>query len=285
MPPRKVKTAEPVQPIKVVDHIDSDSDDSIPSPSQSKSFNTVVKYNSNDNDRIQLAQAINNLTVKGDSFVEALGSFSKFKETIVELDIQIDSKKREYKELLDRKTKEYQEKNLELQLEYDEKKKQLTTSNQEMTRTLQNEFKNNQIETEQKLKQFKLKACDDVVKEFNMRTIKLDEHRDLLESVTRVTKELEDLKKKFESNCNANRAEEKAKFEAELKRQSFAQEQTYKTATAEMKAQFNQQSKEIEMLNKTIETLKQEITEQRNLTKEIAQAGAKSQITQTFAKN
>ena len=52
-----------------------------------------------------------------------------------------------------------------------------------------------------------------------------------------------------------------------------------------MKAQFNQQNKEIEMLNRTIETLKQEITEQRLLTKEIAQAGAKSQITQTFAKS
>ena len=82
-----------------------------------------------------------------------------------------------------------------------------------------------------------------------------------------------------------DRAEERAKFEAELKRQNFAQEQTYKTATAEMKAQFNQQNKEIEMLNRTIETLKHEIVEQRLLTKEIAQAGSKSQITQTIGKN
>ena len=37
--------------------------------------------------------------------------------------------------------------------------------------------------------------------------------------------------------------------------------------------------------DKTIETLKNEITEQRNLTKEIAQASSKSQISQTFAKN
>jgi len=46
-----------------------------------------------------------------------MNSFSKFRETIVELDIQIDSKKREYKELLDRKSKEYQEKNLEYSVE------------------------------------------------------------------------------------------------------------------------------------------------------------------------
>ncbi len=118
-----------------------------------------------------------------------------------------------------------------------------------------------------------------------MRTINLEEHRNLLDSVTRVTRELDDIKKKFEANCAANRAEEKAKFDAELKRQNVAQEQAYKTATAEMKAQFNQQNKEIEMLNRTIETLKLEITEQRNLTKEIAQAGAKSQITQNFKKD
>ena len=280
MPPRKVK---PVEQVQVNQSVDSDSDDSTPSPV--KTFNTVVKYNSNDNDRIQLAQAINNLTVKGDSFVEALGSFSKFKETIVELDIQIDSKKREYKELIDRKTKEYQEKSLECQREYEEKKKQLSMSNQEMARNLQNDFKNSQIETEQKLKQFKLKACEDIVKDFNMRTINLDEYRNLLDSVTRVTKELDDLKKKFDANCNVIRTEEKAKYDTELKRQNFAQEQVYKTSSAEMKAQFNQQNKEIEMLNKTIETLKQEITEQRLLTKEIAQASAKSQITQTFAKS
>jgi hypothetical protein len=281
MPPRKVKQQEIVQQVQ---NNDSDND-SVELQSPPKSFNTVVKYNANDNDRIQLAQAINNLTVKGDIFVEALGSFSKFKETIVELDIQIDSKKREYKELLDKKTKENQEKSMEFQREYEEKRKQLTTSNQELMRSLQNEFKNSQIETEQRLKQFKLKACDEVVKEFNMRTINLEEHRNLQDSVTRVTKELEDLKKKFEANCTATRVEEKAKFEGELKRQNIAQEQSYKTTTAEMKAQFNQQNKEIEMLNRTIETLKHEITEQRNLTKEIAQAGAKSQITQKFGKD
>ena len=277
MPPRKIKPVEQVEPVeRVVEPVER---------VEQKTFNTLVKYNSNDNDRIQLAQAINNLNVKGDLFVEAMNSFSKFRETIVELDIQIDSKKKEYKELFDRKAKEFQDKSLELQREYDEKKKSLIQTNQEATRALQNELKNSQIETEQKLRQFKLKACDEVVKEFNMRTINLDEHRNLLDSITRVTKELEELKKKFDANCNANRAEERAKFEAELKRQNFAQEQTYKTATAEMKAQFNQQNKEIEMLNRTIETLKHEIVEQRLLTKEIAQAGSKSQITQTIGKN
>ena len=47
MPPRKVKTVEIVQPVKAVEHIDSDSDSDNSLP-QTKSFNTVVKYNVNE---------------------------------------------------------------------------------------------------------------------------------------------------------------------------------------------------------------------------------------------
>jgi hypothetical protein len=38
------------------------------------------------------------------------------------------------------------------------------------------------------------------------------------------------------------------------------------------------------MLNRTIDTLKTEIVAQRELTKEIANAGSKAQITQQFSK-
>ena len=50
---------------------------------------------------MQLAQAINNLTVKGEQFIEAFSSFSKFRETVAQLDIQIDTKKKEYKNLVE----------------------------------------------------------------------------------------------------------------------------------------------------------------------------------------
>jgi Tfp pilus assembly protein PilN len=46
----------------------------------------------------------------------------------------------------------------------------------------------------------------------------------------------------------------------------------------QMKAQLDQQKREVDMLNKTIESLKGEISEQRQLTIEIAQ------VTQNFKK-
>ena len=61
MPPRKIKPVEQVEPVeRVVEPVER---------VEQKTFNTLVKYNSNDNDRIQLAQAINNLNLKGDLFV------------------------------------------------------------------------------------------------------------------------------------------------------------------------------------------------------------------------
>ena len=287
MPPRKaISTPLPKQAV-TVDNSDLESlnENTENTVKQNKQFNTVVKYNQNDSDRTQLAQAINNLTVKGDQFVEALGSFSKFKQSIVELDIQIESKKQEYKELNDKKDRDFSEKINLLQKEYDEKKKQLNQTHTESVRALQNELKNTQIETEQNLRRFKLKACEDVAKELNMKLLNNDEYKLQVDTTAKVNKELDDLKKKFDATLNTVRQEEKSRFDTETKRQLDFKEQVYKTLTAEISAQLNQQKKEIEILNKTIETLKNEITEQRNLTKEIAQASSKSQISQTFAKN
>ena len=286
MPPRKVVKAPIVEVVATtVEPYNVSDDDNEPTVSKLTYNNISVKYNANDSDRVQLAQAINNLTVKGEQFVEALGSFGKFKQTIVELDIQIETKKKEYKELCEKKTREFSEKNIDLQKEYDEKTKQLKLNHSESVRTLHNELKNTQIETEQKLRQFKLKACDDIAKELSMKILKQDEYTLQVETIARVNRELEELKKKFESNCNVIRQEEKTKFETEIKRQYASQEQIYKTSTAEIKAQHTQQLKQIETLNETIQTLKHEIAEQRLLTKEIAQASAKSQISQSFGKN
>jgi len=255
----------------------------------------VVKYNANDNDRVQLAQAINNLTVKGEQFIEAFSSFSKFRETLAQLDIEIETKKQEFKELChntqkehEEKThslqKEFKEKTHTLQREYEEKNKTLLNTYADSNRDLQNDFKNKQIEATQKLKEFKLKGCNDMAKEFDMCVMKAEDIKNLNDLSTKTQKELEDLRKKFDSECNKVRGEEKGKFEAELKRQKTEQELTYKTNTAEMKAQLDQQKREVQLLTNTIETLKGEITEQRNLTIEIAQANSKGQITQNISK-
>ena len=294
MPPKKrvTKVEEPPKP-----DTDSSSDEDVPVVT-TQSFtkpSVSVKYNQNDNDRVQLAQAINNLTVKGEQFMEAFSTFSKFRETVAELDIQIETKKKEFKELVEKVEKDYKEKNHSLnrehvdkihvlEREYTDKQKQLSSSYTDMNRDLQNDYKNKQIEVTQKLKEFKLKGCQDVAKEFEMTIMKVEDYKNLQDIIAKTQKELDDLKKKFDSSCNAIRVEEKTKYDAELKRQKLEQELTYKTNTAEMKAQLDQQKREVDMLNKTIESLKGEISEQRQLTIEIAQAGSKEQITQNFKK-
>ena len=112
-----------------------------------------------------------------------------------------------------------------------------------------------------------------------------DEYKNMIDTQTKTQREFDELKKKFDANCNSIRAEEKTKYDTELKRQKLEQELTYKTQTAEMKAQLDQQKREVDLLNKTIESLKSEISEQRQLTIEIANASSKAQITQNFKKD
>jgi hypothetical protein len=287
MPPKKVvKKAEPV----IIQESLSDDEDIVtqqevmPRPKQVNQ-NVTIKYNDKDNDRIQLAQAINNLTVKGDQFIEALTTFSKFKETVTQLDIQIDTKKKEYKDLIEKHDKEYKEKNQLLDREYTDKQKQLNNTYNELNRDLQNDYKNKQIETTQKLREYKLKGCHDIANENDMVLLKSEEQKNLLDIITRTQRELDDLKKRFDASCNAIRQEEKNKYDTDIKRQKIEQELTYKTQTAEMKAQLDQQKREVDLLNRTIEGHKKEIAEQRQLTIEIAQASSKAQITQNFKKD
>jgi Skp family chaperone for outer membrane proteins len=283
MPPKKAVKKETPPPKPDLESSDEEISVQEDSPKVTKSKPTVtVKYNSNDNDRVQLAQAINNLTVKGEQFMEAFSSFSKFRETVAQLDIEIESKKKEYKELCQNTEKEYKEKTHTLQKEYEEKNKNLSNSYSDSNRELQNDYKNKQIEVTQKLKEFKLKGCNDMAKEFDMTVLKTEEVKNLNDTISKTQKELEELKKKFDSECAKVRGEERGRFEAELKRQKTEQELTYKTNTAEMKAQLDQQKREVQLLTNTIETLKAEIAEQRNLTIEIAQANSKGQITQNI---
>ncbi|ARF08266.1 hypothetical protein Catovirus_1_316 [Catovirus CTV1] len=256
----------------------------------------MVKYSANDSDRTQLAQAINNLTIKSEQFLEAMKSFDTFRENIAQLDIQIETKKKEHKALIDdlelnyvNKNKnldgEYKELNKQLHSKYNELNKKLESEYQDKTRTLQNDFKNTQIELKQKMTEHKLKACEEIAKEQNMTVIKNEDHKTLLSNVQKANHDLEDLKKSFNDQCNSIRNEEKTKYQLQLKQEVTTLELNHKANIAELKAQVEQQKKEIDVLQKTIENLKHEIAEQRTLTKEVAQASSKSQINQRFGKD
>ncbi len=182
-------------------------------------------------------------------------------------------------------TQKYEDDTKKLKQQYSDLNKQLDEEYKDLNKTLQNNYKNSQIEVQQKLLEFKLKGCEEVAKQYNMLVVKEEDHFVLIDNAKKANKELETLQKSFDARCNSIKQDEKAKYELELKHQMSTLELNHKANIAEMKARIEQQTKEISMLNKTIDTLKNEITEQRTLTKEIAQAGSKAQIQQKFGKD
>jgi hypothetical protein len=246
-------------------------------------------------DRIQLIKAINNFTSKGTQLMEAMESFNIFRDEIEQLDIQINAKKSEYEEMSRHVEHVHNVSIKKLESEYAEKEKMLMAKNMDMSkkleldyddknRRLQNDFKNTQIDIKQKLAEFKLKACEDLAKESGMVLTKTEELNSLHQNMSKTMTELETLRKSYDKEVDKVRADEKSKYVSLLENEKKILQLNANVTNAELKAQTDQQIKEIQVLKTQIETLKHELSEQRNLTKEVAQASAKAQITQSFAK-
>jgi len=216
----------------------------------------VMKVNASDSDRLQLAQAINNLCVKGDAIIAAMNELSTFdKERIQSIDMQLESKKKEFADTTASLSSEYE-----------------TTS-----KRLENDYADLKIKLSQQLREFKLEAAQNVLKEFNM--VAIDASR-----YTAVENELQQLKETSQDALYkaVKDAETRAKHEHQTAVTNLALE--HKAQIASLEAQVQQQIKEIKVLNDTIAGLKHELSAQRELTKEVAQASSKAQISQSFAK-
>ncbi len=234
-------------PKKVVSITSEESSTSSKVESKKSAASTsTVKVNSSDSDRLQLAQAINNLVCRGESFVAALEGLSNFsKERIIDLDLKIEAKKQEY---------------------------------QDLNLNLENQFKDNEIKLKQNLQENKLLAVKEVLDTLNMRYVTNVEFEGL-------TKELTELKSKYNSDIQKVIKDEQEKASVNLKQILTTKELSHSAEIASLKAQTEQQVKEIAVLKETIKNLKEEIMEQRILTKEVAIAGSKSQIQQSFGKS
>jgi hypothetical protein len=214
-----------------------------PAATPKSSSNTTVKFNPNDSDRLQLAQSINNLVLRGESFIAAMTELDTFsKERLVELDLKIEAKKQEY---------------------------------QDLTINLENQFKDVEIKLKQNLQENKLVAVKNVLTALDMMYIETAEH-------TRIVTELENIKATMNTQLSQAIATEKAHGDAALKQALHNQTLAHKAEIASLTAQVDQQVKEINVLRETISNLKHEIAEQRSLTKEVAIASSKSQIQQSF---
>ena len=205
---------------------------------------TMVKVNPNDSERLQLAQSINNLVLRGESFVAAMEHLTSFsKERLVDLDLKIETKKQEYHDL---------------------------------TLQLANQYKDVEIKLKQNLQEKKLEAAKEVLAGLNMTAIDTSEH-------TRVLAELEQLKTTTAQQLQAAVEAEKNQGKAACAQAQHHQQLTHKAETASLVAQVEQQVKEIGVLKDTIGNLKHEIAEQRALTKDVAVASSKSSIQQSFS--
>ncbi len=309
MPPKRVlkPKAEPV-PEPVIISSDSDSEE-VPAKSVMTSMTArtatrkptaLVKFNSDStpssslSDRLQLAQAINNLVYKGDAFTSALEQLNGMtSERLTELDLQIESKQHEYDELIQKIETEHLDKTKSLQNEYVSLEKELRSNfennKKDLERTFENNrkeleltLKNSQIETSQKLREYKLKACATMATENNMLLVEKSDYDKLIGEKNIVALELKQLKDKFDASLKAEVAAERGKFAAQLQQEKTTMDLTYKMQTADVNAQVSQLQKEVLVLNKMIDNLNRELAEQRNLTKEVASSAARSAINQTF---
>lgn len=209
----------------------------------SASKGTMVKVNPHESDRLQLAQSINNLVLRGEAFVGAMESLTTFsKERLVELDLKIESKKQEF---------------------------------QDLTTHLGNQYKDVEIKLKQHLQEHKLEAVKEVLSGLHMTYLETSEH-------TRLVTELDLLKNTTAQQLETAVEQEKSAGKAAMAQALRNMELLQKAETASLVAQVEQQIKEIGVLKETISNLKHEIAEQRSLTKEVAIASSKSSIQQSF---
>jgi hypothetical protein len=206
---------------------------------------TTTETNSNISDRLDLARSIKELCTNRDKFIQALEYLKTFDEQKVsEIDMKISAKIQQYEDL-------------KLKCE--------------------NEYKNNCIQTKQKIDEFDLGACEDIVKGYNKMIVDIDVFTNLKNQVEQNEKkfklEIENLTKQKEISHNSSiKAIEnifKLKQEAEQ---------------AKLSSQVEQQQKEINVLKDTIKMQINELAEQRALTKSVADAGSRSQISQNIGK-
>ena len=239
MPPKK----KDIVSISASESSVSPSSDSTVDKKKTTTSSTTVRVNNSDSDRLQLAQAINNLVVRGETFAAALDELSNFsKERLVELDLKIEAKKSEY---------------------------------QDLTNKLENQYKDTEIKLRQALQDTKLVAAKEVLTTLDMIPITNSEYSNL-------TLELSVLKSQYKLDIEKAIKEEQDKAKSTLQQVLTNKELAHAAEIATLKATTDQQVKEINVLKETIKNLKEEIAEQRTLTKEVAIAGSKGAIQQSF---
>jgi hypothetical protein len=191
------------------------------------------------NPRLEFAKSINGLSQKMEAFVKAAENLGTLKDTLVDLDLQIQSKTEELN--------------------------RLTEDNEHTKKRLQ-------TETTLYLSEFRYDGAKEILGKRNEVPISTSELEQMKTNLQKLTidreKEISEIVKK-----------EKQRAEKSIAAATSMQDLRQKALTAELTATTHQQVKEIDNLNQTIDSLKQEIAAQRKLTEAVANAGRQGPIT------
>ena len=196
-------------------------------------------------ERLTLAEAISNIVAKEDALVKSVEDLKQFKaETLSKLDMAIETKKTELTELDQNYTKIKKDK---------------------------------QIETNQFIAEYQRNGAVDILEKTGEEPIESSK-LEALES------ELASIRQSREEEIEKIKSEERAAAKIALNSAVKNCQLEHKAETAQLKAVSEQQQKEIKSLETTIKNMQAEIAAQRQLTKEVAEAGKQGSIQQTFGK-
>ena len=185
--------------------------------------------------------------------MEDLKSFSQ--ESFKNIDNQIKEKEQEFYSKQDKIIKDYKNKRYDLEKEYEQLNYDLEKQFMSKRDTMERDFENDEYEKAVK-----------VVKAFGEVNVRKNEYDQL-------QKELENLQKTMDKTIADARKDMEATFKREKEMAIRYKELEFKSISAEMKATIEQQSKEIASLMGSIENYKDEIAQQRDLTRSVAEAG------------
>lgn len=185
-------------------------------------------------ERLKFVSAISTLSQTQDKFIKAVEAMSTFNtETLTNLDLEINTKKEELEEL---------------------------------TAQYNNTVKSNEIKVKMQLEEFKYNGALDILKERKEVPILETELETLKNRVNELTTERQE-------ELDNIRSEEKKKGEVAKNMAIRNAQLEHKAEIAVLDASVKQQTKEISNLQQTIDNLRHELSEQRKLTKEVAEAG------------
>lgn len=210
----------------------------------------------------KMTKTIESLSKVQDEFNTNYDALSNFKnEELTELDYQLKLKNEECYNHLQDLTRSYNEKRYTLDTEYKQKEYDLQQHHQQLLDELERAYDNKDSEKAIEL----LESCD-------YKIVAAREYEQLETQLKESVSGREEFEKRVTSDMHK-----------ELNARLKTQELEHKVLTSDMKAKIDNQSREINTLLQTIESLKAEIQAQRELTREVAQAGQKS-VTQNFSK-